>query len=41
MNTAEIDIFMALLVRFTNHDVIQSDAESLLIRDREKDDRAF
>ena len=41
MNTAEIDTCMALLVRFTNYDVIQSDAESLLIRDRKKDDRAF
>jgi len=45
MNTAEIDTFTARLARFTVRGVIQGDAECLadrlVIRDREKDDRAM
>ena len=45
MNTAEIDRFTARLARFTDHGVIQGDAECLadrlVIRDREQDDRAL
>jgi hypothetical protein len=44
MNTAEIDRFTARLARFTDKGLIQCDAASLadklVIRDREKDDRA-
>ena len=44
MNTAEIDRFAARLARFTDHGVILEDAERmadrLVIRDRERDDRA-
>jgi hypothetical protein len=44
MNTAEIDRFLARLDRFTDHGVKLNDAECLadrlVIRDREKDDRA-
>ena len=45
MNTAEVETFTARLARFTDHGVILSDAECLadrmVIRDREKDDRAM
>ena len=45
MNTAEIDRFTARLARFTDRGVILSDAEcladKLVIRDRERDDRAM
>jgi hypothetical protein len=45
MNTAEIDRFTARLAQFTDRGVILSDAESLadslVIRDREQDDRAM
>jgi len=45
MNTAEIDRFTARLARFTDRGVILSDAEcladKLVIRDRQRDDRAM
>ena len=45
MNTAEIDRFTARLARFTDRGVILSEAERLadllVIRDRERDDRAL
>jgi hypothetical protein len=45
MNTAEIDRFKTRLARLTDLGVLQSDAERmadlLVIRDRERDDRAM